>query len=82
MTKIDTSDEAVERLADIAIYEGRPQTAATLRALRDERDRLRAAWLRVIQSENSCVATGKPCSARRCGCRGEQELLIAEMPHD
>lgn len=82
MSEIDTSDEAVERLAFYAEFHDRPQTAAALRALRDERNRLRAAWLRVIQAENACVVTGTPCSARRCGCWGEQELLIAEMPHD
>ena len=41
-------------------------------------DELRAAWLRVIQAENACVVTGKPCDAKRCGCAAEQEMLIQE----
>lgn len=40
--------------------------------------RLRRAWLRVIQQENSCPATGDGCSAKRCGCAAEQEMLIRE----
>ena len=39
---------------------------------------LRRAWLRVIQSENSCLATGQACAAKRCGCEAEQLLLIEE----
>lgn len=37
-----------------------------------------AAWLRVIQAENTCGVTGKPCDAVRCGCAAEQEMLIRE----
>lgn len=37
-----------------------------------------AAWLRVIQTENSCKPTGAPCHAQRCGCSAEQEMLIEE----
>ena len=40
--------------------------------------RLRAAWLRVIQAENACVVTGRPCDAKRCGCAAEQEMLLRE----
>jgi hypothetical protein len=43
-----------------------------------ERDRLAAAWLRVIQTENSCSPTGQPCDAKRCGCKAEQDLLVKE----
>lgn len=39
---------------------------------------MQAAWLRVIQAENSCVVTGQPCGAVRCGCAAEQEMLIRE----
>lgn len=106
MTEIDTSAQAVERLADnaenIALAGRNSATgcavqpwllethAATLRALaaerdmwRDrlakaERDELRAAWLRVIQFENSCIETGQPCKAKLCGCEAEQETLIAD----
>lgn len=46
--------------------------------MKAERDLLREAWLRVIQSENSCAVTGAPCAAKRCGCAAEQEMLIQE----
>lgn len=39
---------------------------------------VRTAWLRVIQAENTCGVTGKPCDAVRCGCAAEQEMLIRE----
>jgi hypothetical protein len=40
---------------------------------------LALAWLRVIQAENSCAVTGKPCrEAKRCGCQAEQDMLIQE----
>jgi hypothetical protein len=45
-------------------------------------DAAAAAWLRVIQTENSCKATGRPCDAKRCGCKAEQETLIAETTND
>ena len=37
-----------------------------------------AAWLRVIQTENSCKPTGAPCHVERCGCVAEQQMLIEE----
>lgn len=40
--------------------------------------RLRRGWLRVIQSENSCPATGGGCLAKRCGCLAEMEMLMQE----
>jgi hypothetical protein len=43
-----------------------------------EVERLRAAWLRVIQAENSCQVSGRPCDGKRCGCAAEQEMLIRE----
>lgn len=39
---------------------------------------MQAAWLHVIQAENTCGVTGKPCDAVRCGCAAEQEMLIRE----
>ncbi len=39
---------------------------------------LRRAWLRVIQSENSCLATGQACATKWCGCEAEQLTLIEE----
>jgi hypothetical protein len=37
---------------------------------------IRRAWLRVIQAQNGCVASGVPCSATRCGCVAAQTILI------
>ncbi len=86
MTDVDTSGEAVERLAQLCCDwtthidpdNIRSDCAATLRALVAERDRMRSAWLRVIQTENSCAATGTPCRPKRCGCEEEQNLLLQE----
>jgi hypothetical protein len=45
-----------------------------------EAERLRRAWLQVIQDENGCAKTGTPCrNAKRCGCHEEQELLLREF---
>lgn len=58
---IDTSAEAVERLAAGADYDQRPTTAAALRALAAERDRLAAekdavvATLAAYRMENGCT---------------------------
>jgi hypothetical protein len=41
--------------------------------------RLRRGWLRVIQQENSCPATGGGCLAKRCGCVAEMEMLANEQ---
>ncbi|WP_368416648.1 hypothetical protein [Falsiroseomonas sp.] len=43
-----------------------------------EASKLRRAWLRVIQQENSCPATGGGCLAKRCGCIAEMEMLVSE----
>lgn len=40
--------------------------------------RLRRGWLRAIQQENSCSATGVPCKPKKCACALEQNLLKAE----
>ena len=39
---------------------------------------MRRGWLRVIQQENSCPATGGGCLAKRCGCVAEMEMLVRE----
>jgi hypothetical protein len=52
--------------------------AEGLRWQRDEIGRLRRGWLRVIQMENSCPATGGGCLAKRCGCVAEMEMLAGE----
>lgn len=43
-----------------------------------EINRLRRGWLKVIQTENQCGATGSPCEAKRCGCEAERDLLADE----
>jgi hypothetical protein len=50
--------------------------------LRGEVERLRRGWLRVIQAENSCPATGGGCLAKRCGCVEEMEILANEAAPD
>ena len=49
--------------------------SATLGQACAEIARLRRGWLRVIQGENSCPATGGGCLAKRCGCVEEMEML-------
>jgi len=44
--------------------------------------RLQRGWLRVIQAENSCAVTGRPCDAKRCGCEAEREILANEAAED
>ena len=52
--------------------------ATNVLAVLDDRARLRAGWLRSIQAENSCAATGQPCR-ERCACVLEQaELMEAD----
>lgn len=53
-------------------------TTNALAVLAAEVGRLRRGWLRVIQGENSCVTSGKPCTAKRCGCDAEMEMLANE----
>jgi hypothetical protein len=48
---------------------------ATITLAADEIERLRAGWLRSIQAENSCAATGQPCR-ERCACVLEQVALM------
>ena len=54
----------------------RSDVAIARLALLGERDAVRAAWLRVIQAENSCAVTGRVCNAKRCDCAAEQDMLI------
>ena len=49
--------------------------ARVIRAQVAEIKRLRRGWLRVIQQENSCPATGGGCLSKRCGCVEEMEML-------
>jgi hypothetical protein len=52
---------------------------AQVDALKVENARLRRGWLRVIQMENSCPATGGGSLAQRCGCVAEMEMLADEQ---
>ena len=54
-----------------------PGACATVAEIVRARE-MQAAWMRVIQAENTCGVTGKPCDAVRCGCSAEQEMLIEE----
>ncbi len=56
------------------------ETTAYKRGAEAMRD-MRRGWLRVIQQENSCPATGGGCLAKRCRCLAEQELLMQEASH-
>lgn len=56
------------------VAEWRQRAVDAEEALRD----MRRGWLRVIQAENSCPATGGGCLAKRCGCVAEQEMLMRE----
>ena len=81
------ADTIRARLAD-----GRSIADSDVRALLAERDaalaraqaaetgamRLQDGWLRVIQQENSCPASVGGCSAKRCGCIEEMEMLMQE----
>jgi hypothetical protein len=49
--------------------------ATNVLAVLDDRARLRRGWLRSIQAENSCAATGKPCRDP-CACVLEQVALM------
>ena len=43
-------------------------------------EQVRAAWLRVIQWDNQCAGTGKPCHSRKCGCALEMQNAIDSEP--
>ena len=65
-----------------AIYLGPCLTPSEVDALKAKIARLRRGWLRVIQQENSCPATGGGCLAKRCGCVEEMEMLANEAALD
>ena len=66
----------------VAAVENRIRLESELDALRAENEWLRSGWLRVIQMENSCPATGGGCLAKRCGCVEEMEMLVNEAAPD
>lgn len=74
------ADDVINLLAerDAAQAEVKRLRSAEVKRLREAQ----SAWLRVIQEENSCPPTGKPCDAVRCGCAAEQEMLIREARDD
>jgi hypothetical protein len=93
---VDTSAKATAMIAyqirhlpaeGLAHSGTREDFARHVEALRAERDaaqaevkRIKAAWLHVIQAENSCAADGRCVNAKRCGCVEEMEMLLRE--HD
>ena len=76
-------DEAIATLAIYRMEHGCTRGQRTTQWC-GETSKLRRAWLRVIQAENSCPATGGGCLAKRCGCVVEMEMLVreAEPSHD
>lgn len=72
-------DEAARMRAALAeANEAAEANAAWGGRMKQERDALQDAWLRVIQVENSCAVTGRPCEAKRCGCVAEMRMLMQE----
>ena len=49
-----------------------------------EATKVRRAWLRVIQIENGCPASGGGCLAQQCACVAEMQALseYVEASHD
>lgn len=77
-----TPGDIVARLNDACVGHPAARIPWPHRLLHDARDeivRLRRGWLRVIQQENSCPATGGGCLAKRCGCVAEMEMLANEQ---
>jgi hypothetical protein len=73
-------DDALRHVARAALADDGLMVAHAdhVLALLNERDRLRRGWLRVIQQENSCPATGGGCLAKRCACVAEMQMLMQE----
>lgn len=63
------ADRQAEREARIVLY-------SILLAAADEIESLRRGWLKSIQVENGCGATGKACR-EKCGCILEMKELMA-----
>ena len=74
-------DEAVAALALYRAEHGCTRGQRTTQWC-GEATKVRRAWLRVIQAENSCPASGGGCLAKRCGCVAEMEMLIGEAGHE
>jgi len=76
--------ERDEAVATLALYRAENGCTRGQRTTQwcGEATKLRRAWLRVIQAENQCPASGGGCLAKRCGCLAEMEMLIGETGHD
>ncbi len=72
--------ERDEAVATLALYRAENGCTRGQRTTQwcGEATRLRRAWLRVIQLENACPASGGGCLSKRCGCLAEMEVLIGE----
>ena len=66
--------DIVEKLRDPS--KGSPRWGDTMAEAADEIERLRRAFLREIQRDNSCVFTGERCRPERCDCLAEMEMLV------
>jgi len=80
----DARGERDEAVAALTIYRSENGCTRGQRTTQwcGDATRLRRAWLRVIQAENQCPASGGGCLAARCGCLAEMELLIGEAGHE
>ena len=76
--------ERDEAVATLALYRAENGCTRGQRTTQwcGEATKLRRAWLRVIQAENQCPASGGGCLAKRCGCLAEMEMLIGETGHE
>lgn len=76
--------ERDEAIAALALYRAENGCTRGQRTTQwcGEASKLRRAWLRVIQTENSCPPSGGGCLAKRCGCVAEMQMLIEEAAHE
>jgi hypothetical protein len=80
----DARGERDEAVATLAIYRMEHGCTRGQRTTQwcGEATKLRRAWLRVVQAENQCPASGGGCLSAACGCLAEMELLIGEAGHE
>ena len=83
---VEAERERDEAVAALALYRAQHGCTRGQRTTQwcGEASKLRRAWLRVIQAENACPATGGGCLSQQCGCVVEMEMLMneAERSHD
>ena len=77
---VEAERERDEAIAALALYRAENGCTRGQRTTQwcGEAARLRRAWLRVIQAENSCPASGGGCLAKRCACIAEMEMLMRQ----